>query len=550
MATVTDTNVEATTKPADAAVRPLNFVLSNRLVLHWQHVLLCGALAAFFVYLSYVPLFHTDIWCHVHYGQWIVEHGALPQEDPFLPLAEGVPVVDNAWASQVILAEAESLGGPFGLSCIYALTVFATYLVYTRVFYLLSGRPLIALAGFFLLFFVAFSRHAIIRPEIFGGLLLGVLLWMIVRVEPWRSRAAGFRRESTGDEWPWWFWLCTPLLFACWANMHGSFAIGLIVLACHAAGSAVETLWQTRNPLAIFRNRSCWRWILLTELAAVATLLNPYGFELLVQTALFGSNPNLRDVMEWYPLKLIDLEGIQFCIAIVLMIVLLRHSRLKMRATDVLLLLLFGFAVAPTIRMIGWFAPIFTLAMIPHLTNICSRVWPAKSPVLQEANVEPRQQSILRFAGTFACVMLVWCAFAVAPISQPLLGGTPRPEESFYSKDTPHGVTKYLREHPPEGLVFAPQWWGDWLCWAGPPDLKVFMTTTLHLAPAQVWRDYLRVARGEPGWERALDKYHVKTLVVHKELQVPLARNIRSTRLWRKVYEDDKGVVLERVEST
>ena len=539
MSLVTESNVEP-------AAKPLRLELSDRFALRWQHVVLCTALSLFFVYLSYVPIFHSDIWGHVHYGNWIIENGQLPQEDPFLPLAEGMYVVDNAWLAQVIFAKVESIGGPQGMSSLFALTVFATYLIYARIFFLFSRNPLLVIAGLFLLFFVGFSRHAIIRPEIFGGLCLAVLFWMLVRVEPWQCRVLGGRPQSNDDRWPRWMWLCIPLMFLFWANAHGSFAVGLVVLGCHALGRVIEVVWKTRNPLACFFDRDCQRWILMTELAVAATLINPYGLDLLIQTARFGQNPNLRDVMEWYPLKLIDLEGIQYCISIVLMVVLLRHSRIRMRATEVLMLMFFAFSVAPTIRMIGWYAPLFAFLMVPHLTNALSRRQQKEHP----EQSGPQRHDLSRFAGTLLCILLFWCGFALSPISRPLLGGTPREKETIFSRGTPHGVTNYLRENPPEGLVFAPQWWGDYLNWSAPADMKVFMTTNLHLAPRQVWRDYLRVARGQSGWEGILDKYDVGTLVVHKELQVPMARNIRRTRLWRIVYEDRQGVVLQRASAT
>jgi phytoene dehydrogenase-like protein len=116
----------------------------------------------------------------------------------------------------------------------------------------------------------------------------------------------------------------------------------------------------------------------------------------------------------------------------------------------------------------------------------------------------------------------------------------------IHSRATPHGATQYLLENKPEGLVFGPQWWGDWLAWSGPPELQVFMTTNLHLAPNRVWRDYLRVARGQAGWEQALDRYAVSTLILHKELQPGLEREVRRSANWRIAYEDELAVIAHR----
>src|SRR4051794_28999069 len=52
---------------------------------------------------NYVPLNHTDVWAHLAIGQWIVEHAALPTEEPLTPFAEsqGQPLV-SSWLAQVI----------------------------------------------------------------------------------------------------------------------------------------------------------------------------------------------------------------------------------------------------------------------------------------------------------------------------------------------------------------------------------------------------------------------------------------------------------------
>lgn len=522
-------------------------VLSDRFALRWQHTLLCGFLAAFFIYLSYIPLFHSDIWGHVKYGQWILQHRGLPQEDPYLSLAQGMRVVDNAWLAQATLAQVESWGGAAALSKLFAVVVFGTYLLYARVFYLISGRPTIALAGLLVMFFVGFSRHAIIRPEIFGGLAFALLLYVLVRLDPWRSRAHAFEQKA-GDYWPRWLWVAIPVLFTLWANLHGSYAVGLIVLGCHTGGRMLEAVWERRSLMAILHDRSCRRWVLLTELALLATLLNPYGIDLLIATAQFGKNPNLKDVLEWYPLRITAVEGIQFAISIVMLVAVLRSSRQRMRATDSLLLLLFAFAVTPTIRMIGWYAPVFAFTLLPHIREIWCRVLPARPtrPGV-EAHAKPRNP---RFAHTMICLLLVWLAFSLSPISEPVLGGKPRPTAQLYSRHTPLGITEYLRDHPDDGLVWTPQWWGDWLVWDGPPGIQVYMTTNIHLIPERVWKDYLLVARAHSSWARVLDRYNVQRLVVHKELQSGLARAVRRSSQWKSLYEDEHGIILQRVSDT
>ena len=102
--------------------------------------LVVAAFAAFYTYLSYIPLFYTDIWGHVSYGKWMLEHRALPTEDPFLPLSKGMRVIDSSWLSQLLLGWGESWNGAEALVLMFAVTSWCTYLILCRAFYLLSGR--------------------------------------------------------------------------------------------------------------------------------------------------------------------------------------------------------------------------------------------------------------------------------------------------------------------------------------------------------------------------------------------------------------------------
>jgi hypothetical protein len=533
----------------------LSPVLSARFALTWKQLLICVWFAAFFMYVNYIPIFHTDIWGHVHYGKIALEQGHFPEQDPFMPLAEGMTAVDTAWLSQLIFALAEQWGGLQFISNVYAIAMLATYLIYGRVFFVLTRRLGMVMLGTAMVLLVGWSRHAIVRPETFGGLCLALLVWMVIQGEPWRSRRPGRRADADAPaRLPWSVWIGVPVLFALWANLHGSFLVGLAVLGCHALGRVMEVGWKTRSFSAVLADGWVRRWAVLTELAVLATMLNPVGPDLLIEAIRFGQNPNLRDVLEWFPLKADSFEGIQFGATIIVMFFVLRLSRRRLAPADVLLLLVFGLALCPTIRMIGWWAPVYTLTMMPHICGLWERVLRKRKQATSAGSEssreveqeEPQRLAPVRFLPSLIALLVIWTAFALSPVSQPLLSNKPRDLEQIVHRGTPIGVTEWLRQNPPEKLIFGPQWWGDWLCWDGPQGLKVFMTSHIHLVPRQVWRDYLRIARGDAGWEQTLRRYDVDLLIVDKDLQKNLARRARRSADWRTVFEDDRAMILRR----
>lgn len=498
------------------------------------HLFLALWFSVLFLHLNYIPLFYTDVWGHIAYGNWMLDNRALPTEDPFTPLTEGVPITCTAWLGQVALAGAGRLLGDEGYSTIFAIVGLATYLVFARIFWLQTRSQVIVVAGTAIIFFTGFTRHAIIRPEIFGSLCFAIVLWLLIRTE---------RIPTKRNEWI--RLLAVPIVMALWANLHGSFVVGLAVLGLAWLGRVIEVAWKSGRVEDVLQDGEVIRLLLMVELATAAVCANPYGWQLLVHSLVFPTNPNLNDVVEWFRLEMVSAEGITIGASWILLGLALRHGRVAMRPRDVLWLGLFTLAVCLRVRMITWYAPILAIVIAPQLDDIWRRLkpWLASRLSLQNDPTWARPS----FNYSLLAVLLIWVTFTLAPCSTPVFGGNGRPEKFLYAKETPRALTAYLREHPPQGQIMNPQWWGDYLSFAGPPNLQVFMTTNaVHVAPARVWKDYLALARGNAGYERKLDLYRINTIVVHSTLQPITDRIVRGLPDWSIVYEDDFGYVATR----
>ena len=544
MPAVIDQNPEANdaVETASTDVQPLQVHLPEKWQLQtWQlGVVLAGAL--FFMYHNYMRLFYSDVWGHVAYGNWILDHEQLPTAEPFVPLAEGVEVTATAWGGQILLALSGRGGGAEGYSALFAVITTLTYAVYALAFRQQMGRLGWACLASFLVWAVNWGRHAVIRPEMFGGLCFAILIACLVSTDPRRRRD---QDETDDGQTPWLVWLAVPLVMMLWANLHGSFVVGLVLLGCYAVGRGIEVLVSTWNGWLVLEDRAFRRWLILTELAVLAACINPYGFDLLMHTLLFPNNPNLKDIMEWFSLEMVSLEGITVGASWVITLIVLRRSRAVLRATDIVAFSVFTLAVILRVRMVAWYGPVWMLMLAPHLRDVLQQI--AETKPVQKL----RDDSEVLFRrsphNTLIAGLIVWLAFTFSPISMFVLGGKARSDSVLYHSDTPLGVTEYLRENPPNGLVAGPQWWGDWLAWDGPEGIQMMMTTNaVHVAPPTVWQDYLRVANGDPGLSRRLDKYRINTLIVHKELQTELERTVRRMAGWTLVYEDDIALVAVR----
>jgi hypothetical protein len=526
---------EATTDDGEPILTPK---LSPAWALRLWHLPIVAAWGVLFLLLNFLPLRPTDLWCHVGYGQWILAHRRLPAEDPFMPLAQGMPVVDSAWLSQVIFAAIDRYGGPEWLSNTFAAVMLVTWLIIWRVLYLKTRSAATSLAMLVVVFALAWSRLTTARPENFAWLCFALLWWCLVSDQ---NRQPGTFR--------WRLWIGVPLVMVAWANLHGSFLVGLAVLAATALGTFVSTAWKNGFWPAL-ADRDVQTPAIVAEIALAAVCINPYGFDLILSSLAFAKNANLQDVLEWQPLRYGGPGGYEFVAAWALALLMLRFSRRRVGLAHGLMLTALGLATLGSNRMIGWFALVFGVSFAPLFDDLLTGlrgVAPAESS-MEPPTEEPEPGRDFPLTGrswnySLIALLLAWIPLSLAPIAQPLLGGRPRRPEQLYGRETPLALTTWLADHPPKGLVFNPQWWGDWIVRAGPAGIAPFMTSNIHLVPRQVWGDYLRVLGVGPGWQQVLGRYAVETVVVDKKQSPELLRVLQKDTAWRIVYDDQQAAV-------
>lgn len=500
--------------------------------------LLTAAIGALFVWLSYVDIWHTDVWGHLSYGRWIQQTGGVPVTEPLMPLAKGVPYIDTVWLSQWLGYLAYSQWGIAVIQFLYAGSVTLTVAVFGAALLRRTGSLLTVAFGVAafawinwqpLLYFRLgqFNFSGVVRPQLAGvACFMLLLIWL------------------TGGRWRRWYWYAIPALFAAWANLHGSFPMGLLLLSAFCAGRAVDLLWRTMRVSAIARDATFRRLILLTELSAVAVLLNPYGLGIYAEVLTFSANPNLADLIEWDPLTLRMRHGQSAAVAAGLLCVFYRFTPRRVRTAELLLLMGFGALTLWHSRMLIWWGVIASYYMALHFDSLRRRIWST------ESEYEPAPRS-----GRWSVVVagLAWISFACTPFGLILLHGRPadpkKAEAQFrrsVSDQTPIDAVKYLVEKQPQGHMFNTYEWGDYLLWAGPPDVQVFAASHAHLIPEEVWKDYMRIAYAGEDWRGGLDRYGVNTVLVDHRWRGPLIRRLKNDPDWEVGYEDQTAVVFLR----
>ncbi|MFM9966390.1 MAG: hypothetical protein ACKV2Q_34875 [Planctomycetaceae bacterium] len=485
------------------------------------------ALGLLFVMLSVHPLWHTDVWGHLAYGRWIVAEKAVPAVEPLMPLAKGVPFIDTAWLSQVIGFQALNRLGLTSLSFLYAssITAMAALLLWRG--YRRSQNAWIALAGVGLWLAACWQHLSILRPQMAGMLCFTLLLTLATS----RHRRA-------------WHWLAVPALFVAWANLHGSFLVGLLLLAGMAAGRSLDLAVRCGEFRAVRRDSHVRRYIMMLELAAVAVLLNPYGLRLYAEVFTVANNPNVAELTEWGPLQLRMVQGQVTAVVALLLIVLYRLSPRRVTSAEVLLLFGFGAAALWSSRMLVWWVPLAVTFGMQH----ASAIWHATF-----APLERQIPAVRNGRWSVVTVGVVWICFAFTPFGIRMLHGDDAKQKvgKLVSQRTPMALTAHLNKladqnRLPRGQVFNTYEWGDYLLWAGPKNFKVFLASHVHLVPREVWKDYVSISDGAAGWEEMLDRYGVNLIAVDQMTHGGLIGQLRENENWRQTYSDNVGAVFTR----
>jgi hypothetical protein len=224
--------------------------------------------AALFLYLT-VPVTDPDFWWHLASGKWILDHGALMSGDPFTidspfkrEAADRYFVLKQYWLAQIIFYVTYVAAGLKGI-------ILQTAAVFTLMFFVMyrltrkTGiHQAVALILLYLAVMVIVSEFGYIgaRPQMWSSLFSVMVIWILEELKDNRK----------------WSYFGLPLLMVLWANMHGGFILGDIIIACYLVGGLVS-----RSSTRTFQ--------IVTVTALLASGLNPNGFSVLSSAPLLGS---------------------------------------------------------------------------------------------------------------------------------------------------------------------------------------------------------------------------------------------------------------------
>jgi hypothetical protein len=424
------------------------------------------------------PINDSDLFWHIETGRRTLA-GDLPRVDLFSWTASGMPVFTDQWLGDLALAAAKAIGDWRGVLALRAVAVAALVaIVVDTALSARPGRPMIAAMA--ALPAIALSRFAWTdRPELLALVCFALLVRLL----------RGGDRELL---------LTIPLLFV-WAQLHGSYALGLgLILASCAARAITEP-------------RERWRFVPIATFAVLMTLLTPSGLAAWTSSGGHFLAPPRYIAEEGVP-DARTLPGVIFLITLGLVTATATLGR-RTTLREVAILIPVAFVALTAARH----TPFLAVAAAPYFAS----VWP-----------DPLQRWRARAAAPGAARAGVIAASAVAlAIAVGLVDA--RVDARGYPRAA-------LAAVPSGAGTFNQYDWGGYLIEFA-PGTPVFIDGRLFPFLPDVLEDYRTIVSARPGWEDVVTRRGVRTILVRPTDAIAVRAVERG---WHAIYQDAIAVVL------
>lgn len=486
---------------------------------HWPSLMtvLLGSLFLVWAIHLVKPLFDNDFYWHLKTGCWIWDQRALPTVDPFsIPPQVEEPhrtqfMLSSYWLFQLILAAFHKIAGVDGI--ILFRFILATIFIAVFCRFSVKKKPVTALVagiGITQILEMYFPE----RPQFISFVCCALLLSTLF------THLAARQRGILSLLVP----LCLTMLL--WANTHGGFLLGVILLLYFLLAEAVKFMHPKLEPIT---GREYLTLVISVCSAIFISLLNPnhiFSFEMIYSYAeassiIHTSTLENSNLYEYFNLVGGTQPAVAICTYLFTLIIFL-NSRDRTNITWIGLLLLLGGMGLLHFRYYAFFLIAAILFTIRHFDAIV----PGK---------------------VFERIVIV---FLVMVVALSLLR-TPRNLQTVSrygwipAAYFPVKVCDYLVDHGIEGNLFTTLDWGGYVLWRVAPQRKIFIDGR-HLYPLRTWEYFYYM----DNWKTLFDKYDIRVVILptYETLDKPFeaTRRLELDPEWQLVNRNNNGSLFVR----
>ncbi len=217
-----------------------------------------------------------DSYWHIRVGEWIVNNLKVPDTGIFSHTKADAPWTPHSWLSEVIMHLIFNVAGWPGLVVMGVAATTLSILIMLK--YLLEKLPPMRALYLMLMAYGMLTTHIMPRPHI---LALPIMTFWFVQL----LKASEQHKAPP---------LYQALLLILWANIHGSFLIG-IVYALFFAFESVVTAPPTINRTVLIK-----QWAIFLVVSIACLMATPFGIDgVLLPLQLTDQSYSMSIISEW-----------------------------------------------------------------------------------------------------------------------------------------------------------------------------------------------------------------------------------------------------------
>ena len=463
-----------------------------------------------FIILTRTPQ-DADMWWHLRAGQDMWQSKSILLTDTFSYTRAGQPWVNAFWISEIIFYLLYRLGGFFSLTVLVALTGAVTfYFLFRR----MEGNKFVN-AFVIILATVTAAPIWSPRPQIFSFLILALLDgWLLNQIQ---------KNEKHS------LWILVPV-FAFWANIHGGWIWGFLLLAAYIVGTALNNL-SKENRFAPANWKFLLHLMFWSLIAGLAIGLNPNGIS--IWRLPFTTATVSMQIQEWASPDFHQMEFQPLLWMLFLLIITAVLAKPKTNWASLLKITGFAYLTFVSERNIAVFA-IIAAPTLAEWTN--SAIENIKADLSIHLDKEAAPLFSEKINMTFNTALLV--VIGLTAFGRAYLVSIP----TEVNKNVPVGAVEWLKENQVSGHLFNSYNWGGYLAWSLPQS-PVFIDGRADLYGNELINDWWNVVDGTPQGFAILDQWKVQTILL--EPTWPIIKLLPSAG-WQEVYRDNISVIFVR----
>jgi hypothetical protein len=502
------------------------------LVFFWIILFFHGALIGGMVYKE------PDICFLLATGRWILEHGQIPQQDPFSYTAQLQPGINifghyianrpilEKWLCESIFYGIWSRFGGLGLllfdCCLSTLTFVVIPL---RILRLCGWQGLRALLLTTVMLITSWA-HLSVRPEAFSFLMVAIWFELLVRQQ---------KSQRPGIDWP--AILPLALINCFWANVNIVFLFGIILPGIYVFCLVVERFFP-----ALKNTPFKWTVPIALFVCVLATLINPWGIGLWEYIPfVFGKfNDNINEMQ---PLSWKTGGNIFFFGFYVLLFLSMRsfwlHGRQKIKESGDFWYRFLTFAgIVFSFKNLRAM-PIGSLFLFTAIAGM-GRPKPFNNELL--ALIDKRvRKAIKPFGLPFALFSLFMVCLGTYCVTFAVPPEIPQSSAAF---TVPYGAIQFISEHRPTGNLLNDADFGCVMYWKLKGAPPVFVDPRYNMFGTAIDADYWNMVLCKEGWQDLLKKYDIRWVFLPPQRE--LVKRIATDPSWHLLYADKASVIYQR----